>query len=153
LQATRQPARRACERGTSLALAISVEREMEPSAARGRDDVEPGVDELTVDQGGGPPPGMPWTLCVRDEDWAADLEHAAPLPRVGDRIEYIGEDGARRVFRVDEVVHTIQASAVQRPPVRDASRGPNTLVNDRELRDGPRELRAGLPRVVVSVEG
>lgn len=111
------------------------------------------IAELTPEQGGGPPPGMPWTLYVQDEDWAADLEHAAPLPRVGDRIEYIAEDGARRVFRVEEVVHTLQASAAHRPLVRDESRGPNTLVNDRQqLEGGPRELRAGLPRVIVSVE-
>ena len=109
--------------------------------------------ELGPEQGGGPPAGMPWTLYVRDEDWAADLEHAAPLPRVGDRIEYIAEDGARRVFRVAEVVHTVQASAAHRPRVRDEQRGPNTLVNDGDPVGGPRELRAGLPRVVVTVEG
>lgn len=111
------------------------------------------LEELAPEQGGGPPPGMPWTLYVRDEDWAADLEHAAPLPRVGDRIEYIGEDGARRAFRVEEVVHTLQASAAHRPPVRDERRGPNTIVNDEPGRNAhPTELRAGLPRVVVSVE-
>jgi hypothetical protein len=110
------------------------------------------LEDLGPEQGGGPPPGMPWTLYVRDEDWAADLEHAAPLPRVGERIEYIGEDGSRRIFRVEEVVHTIQASAAHRPRVRDETRGPNTLVNDRESPDPPTELRAGLPRVVVTVE-
>ena len=110
------------------------------------------LEELGPEQGGGPPAGMPWTLYVRDEDWAADLEHAAPLPRVGDRIEYIGEDGARRIFRVEEVVHTVQASAAHRPPVRDETRGPNTLVSDRDAPVAPRGLRAGLPRVVVSVE-
>ena len=116
-------------------------------------DSQSDVDELTAEQGGGPPPGMPWTLFVRDEDWAADLEHASPLPRVGDRIEYIAEDGARRVFRVEEVVHTLQASAAYRPRVGDERLGPNTLVNDAPSSDDrPRELRAGLPRVVVSVE-
>ena len=110
------------------------------------------LEELGPEQGGGPPPGIPWTLYVRDEDWAADLEHAAPLPRVGERIEYIGADGARRLFRVEEVVHTLQASAAHRPRVRDETRGPNSLVNDREASEPPRELRAGLPRVVVSVE-
>jgi hypothetical protein len=110
------------------------------------------LDELGPDQGGGPPPGMPWTLYVRDEDWAADLEHAAALPRVGERIEFIGADGARRLFRVEEVVHTLQASAAQRPRVRDETRGPNTLVNEGEPPVAPRELRAGLPRVVVTVE-
>lgn len=111
------------------------------------------LEDLGPDQGGGPPPGMPWTLWVRDEEWGADLEHAAPLPRVGDRIEYITEEGARRVYRVEEVVHTLQAAASHRPRVRDEKIGPNTLVNDDGLADGrPRHLRAGLPRVVVSVE-
>lgn len=110
------------------------------------------LEGLGPEQGGGPPAGMPWTLYVRDEDWAADLEHAAPLPRVGDRIEYIGEDGARRILRVEEVVHTVQASSAHRPRVRDETRGPNTLVSDQEGPTAPRALRAGLPRVVVSVE-
>jgi hypothetical protein len=120
----------------------------QPDVDAGSDIEVPGPE-----QGGGPPPGMPWTLCVKDEDWSADLQHAAPLPRVGDRIEYIGEGGARRIFRVEEVVHTLQASASERPRVRDQQRGPNTLVNDDAGRDAPRELRAGLPRVVVSAEG
>lgn len=115
-------------------------------------DEGPDLGEPGPEPGGGPPPGMPWTLYVRDEDWAADLEHAAPLPRVGERIEYIGADGARRLFRVEEVVHTVQASAAHRPRVRDETRGPNTLVNDRDSEEPPRELRAGLPRVVVTVE-
>lgn len=109
-------------------------------------------DQLGPEQGGGPPAGMPWTLYVAEEDWAADLEHAAPLPRVGDRIEYIAEDGSRRIFRVAEVVHTLQASSAHRPPVREEQHGPNAIVNDREP-GSPRELRAGLPRVVVTVEG
>lgn len=112
----------------------------------------PDLSHLDADQGGGPPTGMPWTLSVRDEDWSADLEHGAPLPRVGERIEYIGADGARRVFRVEEVVHTVQSSAAHRPRVRDEQRGPNTLVNDGGEPEVPRELRAGLPRVVVSAE-
>ena len=35
----------------------------------------------------GTPIGMPWTLIVESEGWSADLEHAAPLPRTGERIE------------------------------------------------------------------
>jgi len=53
---------------------------------------------------------------------------------------------------VEEVVHTLQASATHRPPVRDEQRGPNTIVNDGPIIEPPRELRAGLPRVVVSGE-
>jgi len=44
-----------------------------------------------------------WTLEVDGEDaWSADLEHAAPLPRVGERIQFIGEDGSRRDHRDDD---------------------------------------------------
>lgn len=121
-----------------------------PAAPRAAEDAGE-IDELDAAQGGGPPPGMPWTLLVPDENWEADLEHAAPLPRVGDRIEYIAADGARRVYRVTEIVHTLQASASERPRVGAEQTGPNSIV------DGPTqppgELRAGLPRVVVAPEG
>lgn len=108
------------------------------------------IDELDAAQGGGPPPGMPWTLLVPDESWEADLEHAAPLPRVGDRIEYIATDGARRVYRVTEIVHTVQASASERPRVGAEQTGPNSIVDGPP--QPPGELRAGLPRVVVVPE-
>ena len=117
-----------------------------------RNDEATELESLGADQGGGPPAGTVWTLSVRDEDWAADLEHAAPLPRVGELIEYIGEDGSRRIFRVEEIVHTVAVSASHRPRVRSEQRGPNTIVNDRAASHGPRGLRAGLPRVVVSVD-
>ena len=105
---------------------------------------------LTLDEGGGPPIGSAWTLEVEGEaGWSADLEHAAPLPRVGERIEFIGEDGRRQNFRVIDVVHTLQASANERPPVRVEQSGPNSIVSDGPDDDPPRALRAGLPRVVV----
>ncbi len=105
---------------------------------------------LTVDEGGGPPIGTAWTLEVDGEDaWSADLEHAAPLPRVGERIQFIGEDGSRRYFRVSEVVHTLQPSASDRPPVRAEESSPNSIVTDGARAGAPRSLRAGLPRVVV----
>ena len=105
---------------------------------------------LTVDQGGGPPTGMPWTLELDGDDgWSADLEHPAPLPRVGERIEFIGEDGRRARYRVTDVVHTLQTSASERPRVREEQSGPNTLVTDAPARV-PRSLRAGLPRVRVT---
>ena len=109
-------------------------------------------DELAPDEGGGPPPLMPWTLVVEGEDWSADLEHGAPLPRVGELVEYIAEDGSRRTFRVIDVVHTVQSSANERPPVRDEDASPNSTV-DRPVARTPRELRAGLPRIIVTAEG
>lgn len=107
--------------------------------------------EVGVEQGGGPPAGMPWTLIAPDEQWEADLEHPAPLPRVGERIEFIAEDGTRRRYVVREIVHTLQPSASQRPAVALEQTSPNSIVTDRE-HPPPRELRAGLPRVIVSVE-
>jgi hypothetical protein len=106
--------------------------------------------QIGPEQGGGPPTGMPWTLVVDgDEGWSADLEHAAPLPRIGDRVEFIGDDGRLRRFRVRDVVHTLQRSAGLRPPVRDETTSPNSIVDGGT--DGPPgTLRAGLPRVVVS---
>ena len=105
---------------------------------------------LSLDEGGGPPIGSAWTLEVEGETgWSADLEHAAPLPRVGERIEFIGDDGRRQDFRVTDVIHTLQASANERPPVRAETSGPNSIVTDGPDDDPPRALRAGLPRVVV----
>lgn len=112
------------------------------------------AEGLTVDEGGGPPIGSAWTLEVEGEaGWSADLEHAAPLPRVGERIEFIGEDGRRHNFLVTDVVHTLQASASVRPPVRDEQTSPNSIVTDGPDDDPPRSLRAGLPRVVVVPAG
>ncbi len=107
---------------------------------------------LSAEEGGGPPIGTAWTLQV-DVDgevgWSADLEHAAPLPRIGERIEFIGADGCRQAFRVSAVIHTLQPSASDRPPVRAEERGPNSIVTDGTNATVPRSLRAGLPRVVV----
>jgi len=107
---------------------------------------------IDVEQGGGPPIGTAWTLDVPDEGWEADLEHAAPLPRIGERVEYIGADGRRRLFRVRDVVHVLQPSASDRPPVRDETSSPNATVNEESADHPPSSLRAGLPRVVVAVE-
>jgi hypothetical protein len=111
------------------------------------------ADTLGPEQGGGPPVLMPWTLVVEgDEDWSADLEHGAPLPRIGDRVDFIANDGELRSYRVKEVVHTVQGSASDRPRVRDEHALPNSVVDGAD--DGPpRELRAGLPRVIVAAEG
>jgi len=106
---------------------------------------------LTVEEGGGPPLGTAWTLQVDgDGGWSADLEHAAPLPGVGDRIDFIGEDGRQLHYRVTEVIHTLQAAASERPPVGDEQSSPNAIITDRAPDEPPRTLRAGLPRVVVA---
>jgi hypothetical protein len=105
-----------------------------------------------AEQGGGPPAGQPWTLIVESESWSADLEHAAPMPRVGELIEYIAEDGARHTYRVREIVHTVQSAASERPAVGAEDSLPNTTVSGpRPPNPTPRELRAGLPRVYVDV--
>lgn len=109
-------------------------------------------DGLDPDEDGGPPLALPWTLVVEVEDWSADLEHGAPLPRAGDRIEYIVEDGTRRHFRVREIVHTVQSSASERPSVREEDRGPNATVSGDHSAHAPSTLRAGIPRVVVDPE-
>ena len=114
---------------------------------------EPPTPPLSPEEGGGPPIGYAWTLEVAGEEgWSSDLEHAAPLPRVGERIEFIGEDGRRRFYRVTDIVHTVQTSASARPRVRDESASPNAIVTEDADDDPPRELRAGLPRVIVIEE-
>ena len=118
------------------------------------DERAPGDDGvLTIDEGGGPPFGTPWTLEVDGEaGWSADLEHASPLPRVGERIEFIAEGGRMQRFRVTAVVHTLQPSSSERPPVREEHSSPNAIVTDGADEGAPRALRAGLPRVVVAPE-
>jgi hypothetical protein len=110
------------------------------------------LDAMGPEQGGGPPVLMPWTLIVSGEDWSADLEHGAALPRVGEHVEYIAEDGARRTFVVRQVVHTVQSSASERPPVRAEAAGPNSTVSGAHIAHVPTALRAGLPRVIVAEE-
>jgi hypothetical protein len=106
-------------------------------------------DPLDVEQGGGPPIGTAWTLEITGEQpWSADLEHAAPLPRIGEAIELIRADGSRRFLRVRGVIHVVQPSATDRPPVRGETHGPNSTVDDPGASAGSRLLRAGLPRVV-----
>jgi len=93
--------------------------------------------------------GTAWTLEVAGEPpESANLEHAAPLPRIGEAIELIRADGLRRFLRVRDVVHVVQPSATDRPPIRDEGRGPNSTVGDPGTAPISRLLRAGLPRVV-----
>jgi hypothetical protein len=116
---------------------------------------QPGqFDDLGPEQGGGPPLALPWTLIVEGEHgWSADLEHGALLPRTGELIEFIGEAGDRRAYRVRAVVHTLQPSASERPPVRAEDSGPNSTVSGSSVDYVPTALRAGLPRVHVVEEG
>lgn len=106
------------------------------------------TSQLGPEEGGGPPDLLPWTLVVPDEGWEADLEHGAAVPRIGEHVEYIADDGWRRTFEVVDVVHTVQHASSERPPVRAEQVGPNTTVDGA---DGtpPTIIRAGLPRVVV----
>lgn len=115
---------------------------------------QPGqFDKPGPEEGGGPPVALPWTLIVEGEHgWSADLEHGALLPRTGELIEFIGETGDRRAYRVRAVVHTLQPSATERPPVRAEDSGPNSTVSGSTADYVPTALRAGLPRVHVVEE-
>lgn len=81
----------------------------------------------------------------------SDLEHRAPLPRVGDTVEYIDKKGACRRYVVKAVVHTLQASAAERDRVADRTSTPATFARgEEELAEIPGDggaLRAGLPKV------
>ena len=103
---------------------------------------------LGPEEGGGPPSVLPWTLVVPEESWEADLEHGAALPRVGEHIEFIADDGSRGLFVVSDVVHVVQHASSERPPVSDETAGPNAIVSDPGAGGPPTILRAGLPRVV-----
>ncbi len=109
------------------------------------------LQEMGPEQGGGPPDKLPWTLEVEGQ-WSADLEHGAALPRVGERLEFITDRGARLQFRVKEIIHTLQTSASERPRVGSEQTTPNAVVDADEATRVPRVLRAGLPRVVVVPE-
>jgi hypothetical protein len=80
------------------------------------------------------PVDMPYTLYFprRGGFAAADIEYSAPLPRVGDTIEYIDAQTITHRYRVTEVVHTFQDSP--------ASKAPETI----------RLLRSGLPAVYLA---
>ncbi len=101
------------------------------------------------------PTGMPYTVHFPDGDGfiGADLEYPAPLPRVGDSVEYLDETGATRRFRVREVVHTLQSSAAHRPRVEDEDASPDSIARvDGEPPERPGEsgvVRAGLPKVIL----
>jgi hypothetical protein len=68
--------------------------------------------EPEADTGQDWPVGMPYTLYFprRGGFAAADIEHPAPLPRVGDTVEYIDAKSVSHRYRVIEVVHAFQDS-------------------------------------------
>jgi hypothetical protein len=80
------------------------------------------------------PTGMPYTLYFprRGGGFApADIEYAAPLPRLGDLVEYIDLQGIRHWYSVTSVVHTFQNQQAAQA-------------------DGMGLLRAGLPAVYLA---
>lgn len=100
---------------------------------------------------------MPWTAVFPGPAGprAADLEHAAPVPRVGDVVEYIDERGRCHRYRVREVIHTLQAAASLRPMVQDRQSPAAFARDDREEPEVPGDggaLRAGLPKVLLEEE-
>lgn len=104
------------------------------------------------------PSGMPYTVHFPDGDGfiGADVEHPAPLPRVGDSVEYIDEAGGSHRYRVREVIHTLQSSAAHRPRVEDQDASPDSLARvDGEPAERPGEsglVRAGLPKVILAAD-
>ena len=129
------------ERATTVAMDVEAQQ------------VEEIEHPLTIEQGGGPPIGTAWTFIVEgDEGWSADLEHAAPLPRIGDRVDFIAADGRQTHYRVTEVIHTLQPSASDRPLVRSETSSPNTIVTDGSMDGPPHTVRAGLPRIIAVPE-
>jgi hypothetical protein len=102
------------------------------------------------------PAGLPYTDYFPGDDGqvrGADLEHPAPVPRVGEIIEYIDERGQSERFVVREVVHTLQTSAASRPSVDSEPYAATAIARDSgqpaEIPGGGGELRAGLPKVFV----
>ena len=102
------------------------------------------------------PRSLPWTVHFPLEGGyrAADLEHPAPLPRVGETLEYIDETGQRHLYRVIEVVHSLQSAADTRPIVSEGQGSPNTHApagpRPAEQPGGEGLVRAGLPRVYLA---
>jgi hypothetical protein len=92
---------------------------------------------------GGWPGGLPYTVYFPDGDdlRAADLEHDAPLPRVGDTVEYVDETGQPHRYRVAEVIHTLQTSPQS---IAHPGKAP-------EPPGGSGSIRAGLPKVILAV--
>lgn len=122
----------------------------------------PSKTEATADTTGHPdrptepgwPSGLPYTVYFpadAGQARAADLEHPAPVPRVGEIVEYIDERGRRERYVVREVVHTLQTSAAGRPSVESEAYAATAIARETgqqaEIPGDGGELRAGLPKV------
>jgi hypothetical protein len=113
---------------------------------------ERSTDAASIEEGGS---SMPYTVFfpVGDEYHPADLEHAAPLPRVGDTVEYIDERGRCSRYTVRDVIHTLQLAADQRPLVNSDEHRPGVFAagDDGAELPGDGSLRAGLPKVILEL--
>lgn len=100
---------------------------------------------------------FPYTVFFPGEDalHPADLEHRAPLPRVGDTVEYIDKRGRCSRYVVRAVVHTLQASAGERDSVRTRTATPAAFARSEteagEIPGDGGSLRAGLPKVFLEL--
>ena len=129
---------------------------MEPESEQ--PDLAPAATPAEPDPAGiGPGGGTPYTVYFPSEDGyrAADLGHAAPLPHVGDFVEYIDEVRVTHRYRVREVVHTLQLAPQYRPKPRVGGAPTEEVEPAQEASDEPHpipegaELRAGLPEVIL----
>ena len=99
---------------------------------------------------------FPYTVFFPGDDalHPSDMEHRAPLPRVGDTVEYIDKRGQCNRYVVRAVVHTLQASAGDREPVGHRDSTPAAFArSDGEMAEIPGDggaLRAGLPKVFLA---
>ncbi len=96
---------------------------------------------------------FPYTVFFPGDEalYPADMEHRAPLPRVGDTVEYIDKRGVCNRYVVTAVVHTLQASAGERDPVSQKPSTPAIFArSENEPAEVPGDggaIRAGLPKV------
>jgi hypothetical protein len=155
--ATQHHVARCVPAGDLRAILLAMQPDAEqPDLAATNDPVEP--DPAGIGPGG----GTPYTVYFPSEHGylAADLGHAAPLPHVGDFVEYIDEGRVTHRYRVREVVHTLQLAPSYRPRPRAAGAAaeegePEKGEPGEEASDGPHripegaELRAGLPEVIL----
>lgn len=113
------------------------------------DELDPGADPAIAG-----PKGPPYTVFFPVDGTLrpADLEHPSSLPRKGDVVEYIDEQGRCHRFEVAEVIHTLQVAADRRPRVRDEAIPSAFARDERQAAEMPGDgglIRAGLPKVIL----